>query len=94
MQDSSFDYEDLKGLMESLNKVIDVVEKIMDDGKVDLFDIRYMPELVREISPNLRKYESVSFDFSSLSELQMRELCEVGVSIAVKLSSKFTQKAV
>lgn len=94
MQDNSFDFEDLKGLMESLNKVIDVVEKIMDDGKVDLFDIRYMPELVREISPNLRKYESVSFDFSSLTELQMRELCEVGVSIAVKLSSKFTQKSV
>jgi len=76
-------------LLKALNDAMDTIEKIVEDGQVTLLDLRYMPELVRELKPGIDGVSKIQSELEDATPDELRELSEMAIVLALKLLQKF-----
>jgi hypothetical protein len=79
-----------KELLESLLKCVDLVDKILDDGKVDWRDVRAMIDLAIKMKPGLQGSQHIKDELSSASPEEVQEVADLGVQLAMKLIEKLS----
>lgn len=79
-----------KELLESLLSSMDVLGKILADGKLDWKDVRAVLELVAKMKPGLQGSQHIKDELSAASPEEIQELAELGVQLAMKLIEKLS----
>lgn len=79
-----------KELLESLLKAVDLVDKILEDGKVDWRDVRAMIDLAMKMKPGLQGSQHIKDELSSASPEEVQEVADLGVQLAMKLIEKLS----
>jgi hypothetical protein len=69
--------ETIKKAVEAGVIVLNTAGKVYEDGKIDLSDLSFAPELIAPITTMITlDYAVISAEFSDLSETEMKELVE------------------
>ena len=79
-----------KELLQSVIDAIDVIEKVMEDGKLTAIDFRYAPQFVAAIKPGLDGISKVQIEAADYDLDELKELSALGVELALKLISKLS----
>jgi hypothetical protein len=75
-------------LLESLIKSMDVVDKVLEDGKVTLIDVRHVPALISALKPGLEGVAKVKDELAQADDEALKELAGLGLELAMKLMEK------
>jgi hypothetical protein len=79
-----------KELLESLNKAVDVMEKVLSDGEVNLLDIKHVLPLIAALKPGLQGAGEIKAELASASADELKELADAGLELALKLVEKLS----
>jgi hypothetical protein len=77
-------------LLESLIKSMDVVDKVLEDGKVTLIDVRHVPALISALKPGLEGVSQVKDELAAADDQELKELAGLGLELALKLMEKLS----
>lgn len=82
------DIKESKELLEALAKAIDVADKVLEDGKVTLIDVRHIPALLAALKPGLEGVSKVRDELAQADDEALKELAGLGLELAMKLMEK------
>jgi hypothetical protein len=83
------DVSDIVALLKSLTDAIDVVEKIMADGKVSVGDLRYFPALLGALKPGFDGMKKIPDEFKDMEKESLQEVAQASVDLVLKIIEKF-----
>lgn len=84
------------GIMESLDSVegiVDLIEKIMADGKITLLDAKYLPKLFLELKTGFDDFGELKEEIEDLDKEELQEVLSRIIDIVLKVAGKFTTEA-
>lgn len=82
------DIKESRELLESLLKAMDVADKVLEDGKVTLIDVRHVPALISALKPGLEGIGKVKDELAKADDEALKELAGLGLELAMKLMEK------
>lgn len=82
------DIKESKELLQSLLKALDVMDKVLEDGKVTLIDVRHVPALISALKPGLEGVGKVKDEVAGADDEALKELADLGIDLAMKLIEK------
>jgi G3E family GTPase len=77
-----------KELLESLIKAMDIADKVLEDGKVTLVDVRHVPALISALKPGLEGVAKIKDELAQADDEDLKELAGLGLELAMKLMQK------
>jgi len=82
--------EQLAELLDSGIAAIDVIDKIMEDGKVTVLDVVQVPALVKALRPGLKDVDKIHLiDLENASSEELQMLSGKAILLVKKLIDKF-----
>ena len=84
------DVKESKELLQSLIDAVDVMEKVLEDHQVSLLDLRYVPELIKDLKPGLDGISKVKDEMAGADAEALKEVSALGIELALKLLDKLS----
>ena len=78
-------------LIASLKGLIEVVAKVMEDGKVGITDIRYVPSAVANLRAGLVGIKNIPVEVKDLSNEELQEIVTALVDLGMSAYEKFAE---
>ena len=80
--------EAIKAGIVRVTEVVDSVAKIMEDGKVNIMDIREMPGLIMDLADLAKLVKQMPAEAKDLDNAELKEVLEMGLNLIVHIAEK------
>lgn len=76
-------------LIKAMSDSVDTVEVILEDGEVNLKDIRSLPKLLADLKPGLQGIGKIKAEIQDMDKDEMQVVLNALVDLGLKIASKF-----
>jgi len=83
------DIKETLELIQSASDSIDTIEVILEDGEVNLKDIRQLPKLISELKPGLVGIGKIKAEIQDMDKEEMQVVLNAVIDLGLKIATKF-----
>jgi len=83
------DIKETLELIQSASDSIDTIEVILEDGEVNLKDIRQLPKLISELKPGLVGIGKIKAEIQDMDKEEMQVVLNAVIDFGLKIATKF-----
>lgn len=81
-------------LIASLEATVGIVAKILEDGKVGITDIRYVPGLVANLREGLKGAKDIPAEVKNMSKEDLEKIVDAVIALGMKVYEEFSKMEV